>query len=56
MQVYFIALRDHSQTPVRGPEAKMGALKFIDPCKGALKITTDFQVKIEFTCLSMGLT
>ena len=28
-----------------------------DPCKGALKkITTDFPLKIDFTCFSMGLT
>ena len=40
-----------------GPNAKMGALKILDPCKEALKkITTNFPVKIEFTCFSMGLT
>ena len=32
-------------------------LKIFDPCKGALKkITTNFPVKIQFTCFSMGLT
>ena len=35
-----------------------GALKIFDLCKGGpeKKITTDFQLKIEFTCFSMGLT
>ena len=35
-----------------------GAPKFFDPCKGGAlnKITTNFPVKIEFTCFSMGLT
>ena len=37
---------------------KGGPLKFFDPCKGGAlkKITTDFPLKIEFTCFSMGLT
>ena len=56
-QLFFRSFRDHSQTLVRGPNAKRGALKIYDPCKGALKkITTDFPLKIEFTCFSMGLT
>ena len=35
-----------------------GAFKIFDPCKGGpeKKITTDFPLKIEFTCFSMGLT
>ena len=49
--------RDRSQTLVRGADAKRGALKMFDPCKGALKkITTDFPLTIDFTCFSMGLT
>ena len=52
-----VFLRNCSQTLVRGADAKRGALKIFDPCKGALKkITTDFPLKIEFTCFSMGLT
>ena len=40
-----------------GPDAKREALKICDPSKGALKkITTNFPVKIESTCFSMGLT
>ena len=43
-----------------GPDAKRGALKIFDPCKGAgealKKITTNFPVKIKFTCFSTGLT
>ena len=41
-----------------GPDAKRGALKIFDSCKGRglNKITTDFPSKIEFTCFSMGLT
>ena len=37
---------------------KGGALKMFDPNKGGglKKITTDFPLKIEFTCFSMGLT
>ena len=47
-------IRDRSQTLVRwGSDAKRGALKMFDPCKEALKnITTNFPVKIEFTCFS----
>ena len=53
----FCFFRDRSQTLVRGADAKTGALKLFDPCKGALKkIATDFPLKIEFTCFSMGLT
>ena len=33
-----------------------GALKIFDPWGGLEKITTDFPLKIEFTCFSMGLT
>ena len=34
-----------------------GALKNFDPCKGGPeKNTTDFPLKIEFTCFSIGLT
>ena len=34
-----------------------GALKICDPCKGGLeKITTNYPVKIEVTCFTMGLT
>ena len=36
---------------------KGGSLKFLTLVRGALKtITTDFPLKIEFTCFSMGLT
>ena len=36
---------------------KGGPLKFLTLVRGALKkITTDFPLKIEFTCFSMGLT
>ena len=50
-------LRDRSQTLVRGSWCKKGALKIFDPCKGGPeKITTEFPLKIEFTCFSMGLT
>ena len=36
---------------------KGGTLKFWTLVRGALKkITTDFQLKIEFTCFSLGLT
>ena len=36
---------------------KGGPLKFLTLVRGALtKITTDFSLKIEFTCFSMGLT
>ena len=51
-------IRDRSQTLVRGgPDAKRGPLKFLTLVRGALKkITTDFPLKIEFTCFSMGLT
>ena len=49
--------RDRSQTLVRGPDAKRGPLKFLTLVRGALKkITTDFPLKIKFTCFSMGLT
>ena len=50
---------DRSQTLVRGPGAKKGRLKFkiFDPCKGGPeKNRTNFPVKIEFTCVSLGLT
>ena len=34
-----------------------GVLKIFDPYQGALEnVTTNFRVKIEFTCFSMGLT
>ena len=50
-------LRDRSQTLVRGAWCKKGPLKFLILVRGALiKITTDFPLKIEFTCFSMGLT
>ena len=55
-------LRDRSQTlvrGVRGPDAKRGPLKFLTLVRGALKKKkkpTDFTLKIEFTCFSMGLT
>ena len=54
-----IMLRDSSQTLVRGegPDAKRGHFKFLTLVRGALKkITSNFPVKIEFTCYSMGLT
>ena len=53
-----LGLRDRSQALVRGAWCKKGALKIFDPCKGGAlkKITTDFPLKIEFTCFSMGLT
>ena len=36
---------------------KRGVLKILGPCRGALKKgTTNFPVKFEFTCFSMGLT
>ena len=36
---------------------KGGALKIFDPCKGGPeKITSDFPLKIEFTCFPVGLT
>ena len=36
---------------------KGGSLKFLTLVRGALKkITTDFPIKIELTCFSMGLT
>ena len=36
---------------------KGGPLTFLTLVRGALKkITTDFPLKIEFTCFSMGLT
>ena len=36
---------------------KGGPLKFLTLVRGGLKkITTDFPLKIEFTCFSMGLT
>ena len=45
-------VRDRSQTLVKGE------LKIFEPCKGGAwkKITTDFPLRIEFTCFSMGLT
>ena len=51
-------LRDRSQTLLRrGLMQKGGSLKIFDPCKGGpKKITTDFPLKIELTCFSMGLT
>ena len=53
-------IRDRSQTLVRGAWCKKGALKIFDPwlVRGGAwkKITTDFPLKIEFTCFSMGLT
>ena len=55
----FWPVRDHSQTLVRrgGPDAKRGALKIFDPCKGGPeKNYHRFSIKIEFTCFSMGLT
>ena len=48
--------RDRSQTLVRGPDAKRGPLKFMTLVRGTLKKITNFLVKIEFTCFSMGLT
>ena len=40
-----------------GPDAKRGPLKFLTLVRAALKkITTNFPVKIEFTCFSMGLS
>ena len=40
-----------------GPDAKRGPLKFLTLVRGPeKKITTDFPLKIEFTCFSMGLT
>ena len=50
--------RDRSQTLVRGPDAKRGALKIFDPCMGGpeKKLPQIFHKKIEFTCFSMGLT
>ena len=42
---------------LRWPDAKRRPLKFLTLVKGTLKkITTNFPVKIEFTCFSMGLT
>ena len=39
-----------------GPDAKRGPLKFLTLVRGALKkISTDFPLKIEFTCFSIGL-
>ena len=51
----FLVMRDCSQ---KGADAKTGALKICDPCKGGAlkKNTTNFPVKNEFTCFSMGLT
>ena len=51
-------LRDRSQTLVGGGGwCKKGVLKIFEPCKGGLeKNTTNFPVKIEFSCFSMGLT
>ena len=52
-----VAKGPFTNTCKRGPDAKRGALKIFDPCKGGPeKITTDFPLKIEFTCFSMGLT
>ena len=39
-----------------GPDAKRGPLKFVTLVRGTLKKITNFLVKIEFTCFSMGLT
>ena len=52
----FTLIRDRSQTLVRGTWCKKGALKIFDPCKGGglKKITTDFPLKIKFTCFSRG--
>ena len=57
--VHNTILRDRSQTLVRERAwCKKGALKIFDPCKGGSwkKITTDFLLKVEFTCFSIGLT
>ena len=56
-----LGVRDRSQTLVRGPDAKKGPLvqnlNFLTLVKGALKQnSTNFPVKIEFTCVSLGLT
>ena len=54
---FFSTFGDRLQTLVRGVWCKKGGLEFFDPCKGGpKKITTDFPLKIEFTCFSMGLT
>ena len=52
-----MSVREHSQTLVTGGDAKR-VLRIFNPCKGGLeKITTNFPVKIEFTCvISMELT
>ena len=50
-------VRDRSQTLVGGADAKKGAPKIFNPCKGKpWKNTANFPVKIEFTCFSTGLT
>ena len=52
-------LRDRSQTLVRGGlMQKGGRLNFLTLVRGGglEKITTNFPVKIEFTCFPMGLT
>ena len=53
----FRKIRDRSQTLVRGAWCKKGGLKFLTLVRGVLKkITTDFPLKIEFTCFSKGST
>ena len=50
-------IRNRSQTLLGGPDAKRGPLKFLTLVRGGPeKNTTDFPLKIEFTCFSMGLT
>ena len=52
-------VRYHSQTLVVGGGGLMqkgGPLKFLTLVRGALKKITNLPVKIEFTCLSTGLT
>ena len=55
---FFSTFGDRLQTLVRGGlMQKGGPLKFLTLVRGALKkISTDFPLKIEFTCFSMGLT
>ena len=57
-KIWLFGIRDRSQTLVRGTWCKKGGpWKFLTLVRRALKKnTTDFPLKIEFTCFSMGLT